>query len=541
MTGERLFPFSRSLEQLQRRLSNVLGNEDTEERVQWSTLLSSCLQADLATRPNDIQDVLDVLEGKPVFTSASTLASANMPATKLQPARPDRTLLHRVQSIPTGRILPAVGVILFVSVVILLVWHRMALSVPAQGRTASVVVLPFDNPGGEPDLKVLSNNFTASLTNDLARFSGLIVPSQTAFAGISSHTDLSVLRQSLHVHSVVNGSIVRTPRGLLLQVALVDANSGAHRWGKTYLRKDGDLASVDEDVAIEVAYRLRRDLEASGGYVNQHHATRVPAAQEAFRAGEAAMAPNNRATSEIAASHFQQAIDADPEFSQAYERLADCYLHMANNYLRPEASFDLRAKSKTSALRSLELSDSAAAFVDLAKIEVLGDFEWERAEQNFNRAVQLDPRDILAHATFAFYVLTPQARFAEARAQYAYAYGTPSKDIQVEFKEALGEYFARRYQSSLSQAQKLRQEYPEADSFIELIANDYLGMDEPSEAVQFLKTAMPKTEDGGIVKDAMLGIALARLRQKSEARGILDKLVAKRRQDFGMGFHLAAL
>jgi len=540
LTGKRLFPFSRSLEPLQCTLNNILGNEDTEKNIQWNILLSSCLQTDPGTRPNNIQDVLDVLEGKPGYSLASIPPSANKPATQLQSAQPDSALPRRRQSIPRGRIFRSFGVILFVSIVILLGRYRLVHSVPAQATTASVVVLPFDDPGGEADLKVLGNNFTASLTNDLARFSGLIVASQTAFTGLGSHSDFNVLGQSLHVHTVVNGSITRTPHGLLVQVALVDTRSGAH-WGKNYLRKDSDLASLDKDVSIEIAYLLRRDLEATGRYVNQHHTTRLPAAQKAFSAGEAAMASSSLGDSEIAASHFQQAIDADPEFSQAYERLADCYLRMANKYLRPEASFDLRAKSKISAFRSLELNDSPAAFIDLAKTEVLGDFDWERAEQNFNRAIHLDPIDILAHATFAFYVLTPQARFAEARAQYAYAHGAPSNDIQVEFKEALGEYFARQYQSSLSKAQKLRHEHPKADSFIELIANDYLGMNKPSEAVEFLKTAVPQTEDGRIVKDAMLGIALARLRQKSEARRILDKLVAERKQEFGLCFHLAAL
>jgi serine/threonine protein kinase/tetratricopeptide (TPR) repeat protein len=540
MTGERLYPLSRSPEQVHTKISNA--GSDKEQAFQWSGLLASCLQADPVARFSNIQQVLDLLEGKCSSPLANLTPFSAKPSVQLQSAQLDRTLQYRAQSVLTGRSLWMAVVVLVICLAAGVFWYRRLVpSTPAQASVASVVVLPFDNPGGESDLKLLGNNFSASLTNDLARFTGLTVPSETALTGLGSHPDIGLLGQRLHVDNVVNGSVTRTPRSLLLQVALVDAKTGVHRWGQGYLSKDGDITSLDEDVSLEIAFLLRRDLQAAGNYANAHRSTTVATAQEAFRRGEAALTPDSSPNSEVAANNFQQAIDADPEFAPAYERLADCYLRMANKYLRPEAALDLRTKAESFALRSLELDESSAAFVDLAKTKVFRNFDWKRAEENFNRAVELDPNDVSAHAAFAFYVLTPQGRFAEARAQHAYADRATSKKLSNEYKEAIGEYFARHYQSSLDQAQQLKQEHPEVDVLTELVAEDYIGMNDPSKAIKFLEATTSQTEDGRIAHDALLGVALAKSGRKSEAERILARLVAERKPNFGLSFHLGAL
>lgn len=420
--------------------------------------------------------------------------------------------------------------------------HRQGLAAPSvQHSLASVVVLPFESPEADAQTKLLSSSFAASLTSDLARFSGLTVSSQTALARLGAHPELDALRRQLHVNNVVNGSIRRTPRGFLLEIALVDAKTGTHRWGQSYVRKESDAATLDEDVSVDIAYLLRRDLNAEGKYVPAHGRTGVQAAQQAFRRGEAELAANHLDASETAATDFQEAVDADPEFAPAYERLANCYLLMANKYLRPEASSDLRAKAESLALRSVELNESSAAFMDLAKIQVFRRFDWKDAEENATRAVQLDPNDVSAHAAFAFYVLMPQGRFAEARAQLAYASRTPSRVLTNEFKGAIGEYFARHFRSSLDQLKKLRQEHPESDVLSEVITEDYIGINEAPKAIEFLKITSPQSEDGKIAQDALLGVALAKVGRKAEAAKILARLASEEKPTFGLNFHMAAL
>ena len=209
---------------------------------------------------------------------------------------------------------------------------------------------------------MLGNNIAASLTNDLARFSGLRVSSQVALAALDPHSDFGALGRQLHADGIVQGFITKVPDGLLIQIALVDSKSGEHRWGQSYERKESDMASLEKDLSVEIAYQLRRD----GDHFARPPRKTIPSAEDAFRRGETAIALNTQQSAESAASDFQQAIDADPNFALAYERLAKCYLIMGNSYNRPEHE---RSESKSGRRRpegSRTGRTLAAAHVDLA-------------------------------------------------------------------------------------------------------------------------------------------------------------------------------
>jgi len=340
----------------------------------------------------------------------------------------------------------------------------------------------------------------------------------------------------------VDGSVAETANGFLVQVALVDAYTGVQRWGQSYTSSRTDISTLQQDIFQEIAFRLSLNADPTSSQTNRHKHTTVPAAQAAYLKGNDALAENTPAGVESAVNYFQQAIDADPQYASAFAQLAQCYLSMANNYNRPEAALDLRTKAESAARRALELDGtSAEAYTDIAKVQVIRDFDWNAAEKNFNRAIQLDPSYIPGHISYAFFLLTARGRFAEARTQYAYADRVVPKAVGTDVHEALSEYFARQYDDSVQRAEPLRSRHPEIEILVEILSEDYLAMNQPTKAVALLTRFNPKSEDAKISKDAMLGIAFAKLGQKRKALRILRQVEKSKKPNFDLNFHLAAL
>ena len=205
--------------------------------------------------------------------------------------------------------------------------------------------------------------------------------------------------------------------------------------------------------------------------------------------------------------------------------LAHCYALMAYNYNRPEPPLALLHQAEETARRALQLdSTSAEAYSSLADVEVLQDYNWTAAEKDYKRAVELDPKFIQGHLSYALHVLTPLGRFAEARAQYAYADAVPVKEIGVDIDETLTACFERRYQASIDQANRRLQQMPGNWVLIEILSIDYVEIGQPQKAVDLLTSAAATSADAKIVKDVMLGVAYAKLGRKQEALKQAEKI-----------------
>jgi Tfp pilus assembly protein PilF len=95
--------------------------------------------------------------------------------------------------------------------------------------------------------------------------------------------------------------------------------------------------------------------------------------------------------------YFQQAIERDPSYALAYAGMADAYSALGGGwvYLPPNDSFP---KAKAAAVKALELDDTLAeAHVALAYAEFF-DWDWQSAEGEFKRAIELNPNSALSHA-----------------------------------------------------------------------------------------------------------------------------------------------
>lgn len=111
----------------------------------------------------------------------------------------------------------------------------------------SVVVLPFETLGGDPDFDWLADGFVADITTELSRFRDLfVVARNSAFVYRQTPRDLRAVARELGVRYVVEGSVRARADRVRVTAQLIDAANGGHVWAENF---DSDMADHFETQA----------------------------------------------------------------------------------------------------------------------------------------------------------------------------------------------------------------------------------------------------------------------------------------------------
>jgi len=327
--------------------------------------------------------------------------------------------------------------------------------VPAKrpSRSKSLAVLPFSNPGGDPEMEYLSEGITESLINDLAQLRRLRVMATSTMFRFKGDADPQEVGRQLGVGTVLSGRV--TPRGptLAISVELVDASNGFRLWGARYDRPIGDLLAVQAEIAREISSNLKVTLEPEH---KKRLAKRYTADREAYPLYLKGRFHWNKSTVPSirkAIEYFDQAIEKDPAYALAWAGLSDCWAALAMDRFAAVPPREGLPKAKDAARKALEIDDRLAeAHASLAYAEVL-DWEWAKAEKEFRRAIKLDPEYALAHRFYGF-LLGSLGRFEEAIAEYERALVIDPLSLIINGDYGWAFYCARRYDEAIEQLRR---------------------------------------------------------------------------------------
>jgi len=281
---------------------------------------------------------------------------------------------------------------------------------------SSIAVLPFVNESGNPEIEYLSDGMTDTLINNLSRIPKLSVKARSSvFRYKGQNVEPQKVAAELNVQAIVNGRVLQRGDNLTLNLEMVDARSGDQIWGEQYIRKIGDLVALQSEIARDVSGKLRQRLTGADTERISKRGTENTEAYQNYLKGRYHW--NKRTLDDINKSieYFQKAIDIDPSYALAYAGLADSYAVIpsySNNMSK--GSFP---KARSAATKALEIDDSLApAHATLAS--VLHEFDWnfQEAEKEFRRAIELDPNYATAHHWYAEFLLS-QGRKDEALAE----------------------------------------------------------------------------------------------------------------------------
>jgi tetratricopeptide (TPR) repeat protein len=105
-----------------------------------------------------------------------------------------------------------------------------------------------------------------------------------------------------------------------------------------------------------------------------------------------------------AVDFFTQAVVRDPQYAEAYFGLADCYNLLREYSVMPATEAYPRAQA--AAKRAIALDDSlSGAHSSLAFVDFYWSWDVAGAQREFERALELDPKSVLAHHWYATFLL----------------------------------------------------------------------------------------------------------------------------------------
>ena len=331
----------------------------------------------------------------------------------------------------------------------LAIWkkHRAPGPAPIQ----SLAVLPLQNLSGDPAQQYFADGMTEALITDVAKIPGLKVISRTSIMQYKdSNKRLPIIAQELGVDGIVEGSVLRSGDRVRITVQLVRGTTDQHIWAESYERDLRDLVTLQDEVSRSIAVQIQKQIALPSQRPTTSAAV-TPQARENYLKGRYFWNLRSEAGYLKAIDYFQAAVDEDPQYAQAYAGLADAYALLGS---LPETSIRDSAmpKAKEMALTAIKLDDSLAdAHTSLAFVEMHYEWKFKEAEQEFKRAIALDPSYCTAHQWYAI-DLVALGRMDEAVAELKRARETDplSAIINTDMAEML--YWARRYDEALQQA-----------------------------------------------------------------------------------------
>jgi TolB-like protein len=385
-------------------------------------------------------------------------------------------------------------------------------------RPVSIAVLPLQNHTGDPKLDYLGAGMSEALTGDLSRVADLQVTAhEIARRYGGDNIDIKGVGQALHVSSIVGGSISMQDDKVRIPISLIDTSSGRQIWGQTYEGSLSQIPDLQHQISTDVAYRLKVKSDANMQARLKRQYSTNPKAYDFYLKGRFHLGQRSPEALQNAISDFQRALDHDSQYAPAYAGLADCYSLLA--YYGIEEPIPLFRKALGYSQQALELDSTLGeAYTSRAVASIFLNFDWQGAESDYKRALELNPNYLTAHNWYALSLLIPLGRRTEAAAQLAYAQAADPNSMVTAFTVATLSYLSGDPEKAIQILEPRRS--AQFEPIIDLLSMAYLAKNMPEKAAALLEgSSLPA--DLVRKRAPLLGIAYAKMAQKPKA---LDEL-----------------
>jgi TolB-like protein/Tfp pilus assembly protein PilF len=344
---------------------------------------------------------------------------------------------------------------------------------PEAGKTGRtmVAVLPFQDFDKNGDQSYFSDGLTDETIAELSRLRpdllGVIART-SAMRYKSSSKGISEIARELNVEYVLEGDVRRTPARVQVDARLIRAADQAQLFAQTYDSDLGDSSAIEGEIGRRVAKSLALELLPLQEARLARPARRDPKAVLAYLKGLELL--NERTGEDIysAVGSFEEAVRTEPTYAQAFAALGTAYVLLPTyGEFLPDEYY---AKAAASAERALRLDPTLADAHAILGV-VAHEHEWDhgRAEQEYRKAVQLNPSSVLAHQGYAE-LLTHMGRTEEALGEIREALRLDPHSMIADSLLGWALYYGRRYDEAIEHLQHVVAKYPDS-----IPAHSYLG------------------------------------------------------------------
>jgi serine/threonine protein kinase/tetratricopeptide (TPR) repeat protein len=479
----------------------------------------------------------EMLAGEPPFTGATAQAVIakrfTQPAPPLRPRADvpsaiEQMVKRLLATAPGDRFQTASEFAQTLAIAVRAAPGRGSALAPGETQAASVAVLPFVNRSSDRENEYFSDGLSEELINALAKVPGLRVASRTsAFAFKGREEDVRRIGEQLGVRTVLEGSVRKAGPKIRIVAELVSTADGYTLWSETYEREMQDVFVVQDEIARAIVGVLKVKLVEKAPALLVDRATENLEAYQLYLKGRYCWNKRTAEGMRQAIGFFQQAIDSDPTYAEAYAGMAASHVlagHFEHGVEFPRVAMP---KAKTAALRALKLDGTLAeAYTALAFVKLNYDWDWAGAEQDLQRAITLKPSYATAYHWYAMLLLSMR-REREAMDLIARALDLDP----LSFATTWGAAWVCHYAGRLDDAVRLCRKVLEMEStFLKArlqMGQAYAAMGQFDDALAELERATHLSP--GSPRTLMaLGYAYGAAGRSADAHGILEQLLRRR-------------
>jgi TolB-like protein/class 3 adenylate cyclase/Tfp pilus assembly protein PilF len=341
----------------------------------------------------------------------------------------------------------------------------------------SIAILPFVNMSNDPEQEYFSDGMAEEILNALTSLKDLKIAGRTSsFQFKGKNVDLRTIGEQLGVRTVLEGSVRKQGNRLRITAQLINVEDGFHLWSERYERGVDDLFAIQDEIAWAITDKLKVTLMGEEAKLITRNYIPKREAYELYLKGRFYI--NRRGAAIIQGlKYLQEAVAADPEFALAHAGLADASLLLAFYGIVPPSS--IMSQGKSAAERALQLDPTLSEpYCSLGFYYACSEWNWEKAEASFRKAIELNPRYPQAHSWYGFILLA----WVKGEFDKAEEHGLIALNL-----EPLSAISHANYGAILHAAGKYEQSLACCEAGLELDANSFLCLIYKGNALAALK------------------------------------------------------
>jgi adenylate cyclase len=324
----------------------------------------------------------------------------------------------------------------------------------------SIAVLPFDNLSSDKENAYFAEGIQDEILTDLAKVADLKVISRTSVMQYrdAAARNLREIGQQLGVAHVLEGSVQRAGNEVRVNTQLINAHTDAHEWAEKYDRPINHVFAIQTEIANAIVQQLQAHLSPSEKAAIAEAPTKDLVAFDLFRRArildDEVNDPGSGPGLFQGLSLLEEAVRRDPNFYLAYCLMAEIDLDLywggfdhtpgrrdhalsalkQAEGINPDAG-DVHLQKADYAYHGFRDYETARSELELARKSLPNSSRlytmiaaidrrqarWDEAVRNFDRAVELDPRDFttLSEAGYTYGALHRYPRASQLIQQAA--------------------------------------------------------------------------------------------------------------------------
>ena len=403
-----------------------------------------------------------------------------------------------------------------------------------------LAVLPFENLSGDLKQEYFSDGLTEEMITELGRLNPErlgVIARTSAMKYRGTKKSIREIGGELGVSHVLEGSVRRDRGRVRIAAQLIQVSDETHVWAENYDRSLGDILKLQSEVARAIARQIQ--VKLTSRQERRHAATPEvsPEAYEAYLKGRHFWNKRTEDGMRKSITQYEEAIRRHQDYASAYAGIADSYVMLACRGMVPAK--ETFRKAKTAAEKALLLDNELGeAQGSLAHVR-LHDWDWEGLEQDFQRAIELNPTQAIVYYWYGE-LLMSMGKPDDAIAMTEKAYRMDPLSPVIGASLAMILYLARRYDQAMEVLERAHEINP--DHFLPHLRMGLVRIQQRKheQAIRELKTSV-KLSDQSTETLAALAMAYAAAGKKKAALAIVRKLQEPKGKRYVLPYNIAKI